>query len=124
MLRPLPPLLLFFMAGIYAAGRIPFSESLLIAGGFLFFILLLASTVKKWKRLSFSSACLIFLVLGILNGRNDLHPIPGPRDIGRFAGAVKMTLEGTVAENPRVFPNRAELIIETKKIIEELRTYP
>jgi len=124
MLRPLPPLLLSLMAGIYSACRISLPDSFLTAALTFLFILLLASTVKKWKRLSFSSACLILLILGILSGGHDLRPAAGPRHISRFADGAKMTIEGTVAETPRLFPDRAELIIETKKIVEDRKTIP
>lgn len=117
MLRPLLPILLSFMAGISAADRFPLPDMLPAAALILLCILLLVSTVKEWRRLSFPAVCLIVLLLGILNARHDLPAVPGARDISRYADGEKMTIEGVVAENPRVFPERAELIIETTKIL-------
>jgi len=63
-------------------------------------------------------------MLGILNVQHDLRAIPGVRDISRFAGDERMTIEGIVAESPRVSPEKADLIIETTKIVEENRIVP
>lgn len=119
MLRPLLPILISFMAGISAAYNIPVPKSLLTAAFFPICILLLISTVKQWKRFSFLAACLTLFILGFLNTHHDLHALPGAQDISRNAYGKKMTIEGIVTENPRVFPERAELIIEATKIIED-----
>lgn len=124
MLRPLLPVLLSFMAGITAGRAISFPESFLTAALVFLCILLLVSTVKQWKRLGFSAACVSIFMLGILNVHHDLHAIPSAHDISRFADGEKMTIEGIVADSPRVFPERADLIIETTKIIETRSIVP
>jgi competence protein ComEC len=124
MLRPLLPVLLSFMAGITAGCTFSFPESFMIAALSLSCILLLVSTVNQWKRLGFSVTCVSICMLGILNVHHDLHAIPGTHDISRFANCEKMTIEGIVTDSPRVFPERAELIIETTKIIEARRIVP
>jgi competence protein ComEC len=124
MLRPLIPILVFFMAGISAGCAWSFPEPLLTAAVVFSCILLLVFTVNPSNRLHLSAASLSVFLLGTLNVQHDLRAIPGPRDVGRFAQTEKMTLEGIVAESPKVFPERAELIIETTKIIQDRRILP
>jgi len=124
MLRPLIPILVFFMAGIAAGCMGSFPDLLLTTALVFSCILLLVFTLGRSNRLSITAACLSVFLLGILNAQHDLRSIPGPRDISRFAGAEKMTLEGRVAESPKIFPERAELIIETTRIIEDRQILP
>ncbi len=122
--RPLLVILIPFAAGIvtgtfFFLPVLPLMTALIVSAAFL-----LLPALRNRTGLSTLNLCLFVFLLGALNVHYDLHRVPGPRDISRFAGNEKMTLEGFVAENPKVFPEKADLTVETARIIGDGRIEP
>lgn len=123
MSRPILALLIPFAAGI-ASGTYFLLPGLLITALIVTAAFLLLPALKNRIDLSTAGVCLVAFLLGILNVYHDRHGIAGSRDISRFAGSEKMTLEGFVAESPKVFPEKADLTVETVRIIRDGRIVP
>ncbi len=122
--RPLIPILTAFIAGIAAMDAAPLPESWLLPSLGLAFLLFLVSALRQRKSIAYPCLYLSFFLLGALNAGRDLYPAPGPRDVARYALEEKMTIEGLVSENPRVLPDRVDLIVEPSKIFLGRRIIP
>jgi competence protein ComEC len=117
MKRPLIPLLAALIAGITAGGLVHLSATFALILLVISFGILFISIKSKNRAFIFYVLIVSFFVLGILNINLYLHQRPGEHDISRYAGNSMITLEGMIHKNPRVFPHKTVLIVESLRII-------
>ncbi|MBI4634702.1 MAG: DNA internalization-related competence protein ComEC/Rec2 [Deltaproteobacteria bacterium] len=114
MKQPLLPLIVAFMAGIITGSYAAVPQELLLAGFLSTVVLLLVFGILLKKSSSIPWLLLSVYLLGILNIHLYLHGKPSLDHILHYAGKGKITIEGIICENPRVFPDRKELIISAR----------
>ena len=120
--RPLIPLLFASMAGIaignsYRLENLPLLTSLLVA-------LILVALMKKSHKLTTVILLISFVFLGILNINLYLDQDPGSNHIFHYISKDKVSVEGMISETPQSSPDRTELTVSTKKIIQDDSTVP
>ena len=117
MKKPLIPLLTALIAGITAGGLVPLSTTFALILLIISFGILFISIKSKRRAFLFYVLIVSFFLLGILNINFYLHQRPGKHDISRYTGNNLITLEGMIHKNPRVFPHKTVLIVESTRII-------
>ena len=120
--RPLIPLLFASMAGIaignsYRLENLPLLTSLLVA-------LILVALMKKSHKLTTVILLFSFVFLGILNINLYLDQDPGSNHIFHYISKDKVSVEGMICETPQSSPDRTELTVSTKKIVQDDTTVP
>ncbi|MHB8908306.1 MAG: ComEC/Rec2 family competence protein, partial [Syntrophales bacterium] len=124
MMRPIIPLLTALAAGIaisslYAIPNLP-AEGCLIAS----LLLVLLGLIRKWASLHRFALFSALFALGILEMNLSLHPQLGADHITKYLGDEKVTVEGLVDDNPRVSPEKTELIVSTSRILADGQYFP
>lgn len=117
MKRPLIPLLAALIAGITVGDLVHLPTAFALALLVISFGILFISIKSKRRILIFYVLIVSFFFLGILNINLYLYQRPGENDISRYAGNNLLTLEGVIHKNPRVFPHKTVLIVESMRII-------
>jgi competence protein ComEC len=117
MKRPLIPLLVALIAGITVGSLVHLSSIvffvvLIISFGILF----ISVKTKKHTCISYALIASLFF-LGILNINLYLYQQPEKHDICRYTGKNLITLEGTIKTNPRIYPHKTVLVVESMQII-------
>jgi len=115
--RPLIPLLIALIAGITAGNIVHLPDLVAVLLFLIFFIVFSLSIIKKWKRYIVCSLILSIFFLGVLNINLYLYQKPRKTDISLYTGKDKLTIEGLICKNPRVFPHKTFLVVSTTKII-------
>jgi competence protein ComEC len=124
MARPFLPLSAALMAGIscgsfYQIPDLPVQIGLIIT---------LAMTLLFWrsgKELPIHSLILLSIfLLGILDIHLYLYPQVGENHILNFVSSEKVSVEGTIIENPQVSPEKTELVISASRILRDGRYQP
>ncbi|NPV03229.1 MAG: DNA internalization-related competence protein ComEC/Rec2 [Syntrophaceae bacterium] len=114
--RPLPLLLVFFIAGIVTAFAFPvpsaWALATLAAGGTLSLVFFAA----RRHTAAFIAAAVGFVALGILGLGPILYGEPAPDHVVHWAEKGKIVLDGVVAENPRLSEDRTSLVLEVVRV--------
>ncbi len=122
--RPLIPLLIALIAGITAGNIVHLPDIVAVLLFLIFFIVFSLSIIKKWKRYIVCSLILSLFFLGVLNINLYLYQKPRNTDISLHTGKDKLTIEGLICKNPRVFPHKTFLVVSTTKIIKNGGSIP
>ncbi len=114
--QPLVPLTLAFMAGIVTGGSVAVPATFLSLGLIAALLLALVARVKRIQGLLLCCLLLSFSLLGALHVGLYLHRQSPPDHVVNYAGTGKIGLEGVVCENPKVFPDRKELVLSARRV--------
>ncbi len=125
MSRPVIPLLIALMAGIVCAGLVaipvlPVQLCLVLA------LLLILRELRKEKRERALAWRVLaaFFFLGLLEMTLYLHPRLDDNHISGFSRAGKIAVEGMIVDDPRVSPDRTELLVQTSRVLVGGRYHP
>jgi competence protein ComEC len=116
MQRPLLPLLIAVMAGIFSGYIFEMPRFWLLACLILALVALLLCIWKGFKDLVMPAAMIVTFVLSILNINLHLYEKPGPAHIVQYAGPDLLTVEGMISVPPQVFPDKTQLIVSSQRL--------
>jgi len=124
MLRPLAYPLFALIAGIFLGSFSDF-KLLPFLAGILVVILggIILTQQKHWHRASLLLIISFAFVFGLTNMQKQLYFPRNDRHISNFLTAGKITLEGTVSENPDIYPDRNSLTVKCIRLIDKERKY-
>ncbi len=118
MQQPLTPLILAFATGIVTGSYVAPPPASLLAGVFLTLGLLLVFRMKQIKSLIVPCLLVSLYLLGILHISLYLYRKPPHDHVKNHADKGKIEIEGVICENPKIFPDRKELIVSARMIRE------
>ncbi|MCL4405683.1 MAG: DNA internalization-related competence protein ComEC/Rec2 [Deltaproteobacteria bacterium] len=116
MSRPIIPLLIAFIAGIFFSYlfKIPALLIQVTLTATLSFILV---TLMKSKRFFYPALLFSLFLLGIMEMNMYLHPHINKSHINHYIGSEKVKVEGVICENPQVSPEKTELVVCVNRIL-------
>lgn len=119
MQAPLIPIVLSFILGITAGYFIQIPDTVLHIACITALAALAVASFRKWKRLSVAMILLVLFLSGIMNLNLFLYSNPSPVHISNIRSDERIGLEGTVCDAPRIYPDRAELTVESSGIVKK-----
>ncbi len=117
MTRPVIPLLVALMAGIASANLFAIPDLLVQVCLVTTLILLLLTLQRKRGHSLYPFLLFSLFLLGVLEMNVYLYPRPGKDHIGNFHRSGKINVEGMICDNPRVSPEKTELIVSASRIL-------
>ncbi|PKN53423.1 MAG: DNA internalization-related competence protein ComEC/Rec2 [Deltaproteobacteria bacterium HGW-Deltaproteobacteria-13] len=122
--RLLIPLFLALMAGIIAGSYFISCYDLLFIAVILNLFFLLITIRKKWLITGFFLILSFTFLLGVFDIQKQNYFIENSQSIGRYIDQGKVTLEGTVIENPLAYIDKNVLIVRTLRVIKDKSYIP
>jgi len=117
--RPFFPLAIALIAGIAFAGNYTIQDLPVLVGLAAALILLLLAGRQKGGRLFYPSLLLCLFLLGVLEMNLYLRDPPERGHVRSLAGEKKLTIEGMIAENPQVSPEKTELVVSVFRLLRD-----
>lgn len=117
MKMPLVPFLAALTAGIVTGNFLYISNHYLLICLFIVFVLLLATTLKKWKFASIGLLISSLFFIGILNINLCLYPEPGPNHIIHYITTDHQVVEGVISETPEISTDKTDITVSATAII-------
>ena len=114
--RPLPVILAFFIGGIASGYAAEIPRPWVLASLAAAALLAAALLASRRHTAAFLSLCLCFFFLGAQGIGATLHDAPAPDHVVHWANKGRLTLEGVVAENPRVSTDRTSVVLEAERV--------
>ena len=116
MSRPIIPLLIAFITGIFFSYlKIPALLIQITLTATL--LLILVTLIVKSKQFFYPALFFSLFLLGIMEMNMYLHPHINKSHITHYIGSEKVKAEGVICENPQVAPEKSELVVCVNRIL-------
>jgi competence protein ComEC len=112
------------MMGISLSSLLPIPDTPIQLGLVSLLFTALLVSAKTRRRILTPLLLMSFFLVGILAMNGDLYPHTGGDHMRNYVTNEKMTVEGTICDNPRVSPDRTELIVSPSRILRNGQYFP
>jgi competence protein ComEC len=115
--RPIVPLLIALMAGIFCSNLFTIPDMPIQVCLVTVLLIILPILIKNRRRILYPFLLFSFFLVGILDMNIYLYPHIGKDHIRNYIGTEKVNMEGVICDNPQVSPDRTELVVSTSRIL-------